>query len=398
MWDWNRVLTPHVVALMLPVIALVVWAYWQPIHRWEVIWRKDPDWGHGYLIPLIAILIAHYRLQELPPSRIRPCAWGLVPILAAAVLRIWAQSLMFSFPGQVTFILLVGGVVLWLLGWQVLRAVWVPVVYLLLMIPWERKYFEHVALPLQRGAAVATERFLSAFGMAVYRSGNILTLRSGDITVAEACSGLHLLFAFVALGVMMAYIYRRPFWQRAIIMGSSVPIAVFCNFIRVTLMAVASDTIFFEVGQLAAGQAGWSAYVPRIVAWSSSAWVGIILVLVGLALPLFRPKRLGRRDRILATIGLVVAGVIVVHSTAGLAVGYDTPDQLEAVRQTVLDPKSAAHQSFGFAMLGLAFVAMWAELKFIDMLFVAREESETGGEASTGAARTGSAGPASKTG
>jgi exosortase len=54
------------------------------------------------------------------------------------------------------------------------------------------------------------------------------------LNVAEACSGMRLLTAFVALGVAMAYLHYRPFWQRIILLASTIPIAIFCNIVRVT--------------------------------------------------------------------------------------------------------------------------------------------------------------------
>ena len=54
------------------------------------------------------------------------------------------------------------------------------------------------------------------------------------LNVAEACSGMRLLMAFLALGVAMAYLHYRPMWQRFILLASTIPIAVFCNIVRVT--------------------------------------------------------------------------------------------------------------------------------------------------------------------
>ena len=333
-WDWNRLLTPRVVFLMLPVAALVLWAYpyWFPGQRWELTWRNSSAWGHGYLIPLIAVLIAHYRLKERLPRRIEPCIWGVVPILAGFVFRIWSRVMKYGYPGEATFLLVVGGVVLLLLGWEMLKALWVPVLYLALMIPWNTKYYEGVALPLQRLAAAAADTILRLIGISVTRQGNVLELESGDIAVAEACSGLHLLFAFVALGVMMAFIYRRPLWERVVIMASSVPIAVFCNMVRVTLMAISSEHLFSERKAVLAGSTTW---IP-----------GAVL---------------------------------------GMFKGVTVTDQIEDFRQTVLNPESYLHQSFGFVMLGLAFVIMWAELRLIDMFFVEEKAPEDGFPAPTDA-------------
>jgi exosortase/archaeosortase family protein len=348
-WDWNRVLTPAVVLQILPLVALVIWAYWSHLISWETTWRRESAWSHGYLIPLIAIVLAHFRLKELNPRRIAPCAWGLALILAGLVIRIWSQTLQFTFSGELSFIPVVAGVLLMVLGWEMFRALWVPAAYLLLMIPWDTKYYEGIVKPLKTMSAGAAERFLGVLGyervspavlqewlqswdrhsLWVSREVNVINLGSGPLNVAEACSGLHLLFAFVALGVLMAFMYRTPLWERLLIMGSSVPIAIFCNFIRITLMALASDSLHFERVAAVANAATWSKYVPGFI------W--------------------------------------------GMLAGGALPDKIAALRQSVLDPNSWLHQSFGFLMLGLAFLIMSIELRLIDKLFVEEEEPGGGG-------------------
>jgi exosortase len=381
MWDWNRMLTPRDVLRMLPVVALLVWAYWNPLARWEAVWRHQSGaWGHGYLIPVIAVLIAHYRLQELAPQRIERCAWGLMLILVGVAMRILWYMLNRVYPSEVTFVLVVAGVVLWLLGWEMFRALWVSAAYLLLMIPWDPKYYEGVALPLQHLSAMATEMMLWLVGIPVERVDNVLYLSSGPLTVAGACSGLHLLFAFVALGVMMAFIYHRSAWERLLIMASSVPIAVFCNFVRVTLMAIASDTIFFQARAVADGAPTWALYVPRFHVWEWWNWLGPVLVAVGayflVAARRESPSRRGRMRW--GGVVAVAVGLLVLARALSVGIGYTQAADLEDLRQQLLDPASGLHQSFGFAMLGLAFVLMWAELKFIDLLFVS-DEAEAGG-------------------
>ena len=56
-----------------------------------------------------------------------------------------------------------------------------------------------------------------------------------SLNVAEACSGMRLLMAFVALGVAMAYVHARPIWQRLVLVVSTIPIAMMCNIVRVTV-------------------------------------------------------------------------------------------------------------------------------------------------------------------
>ncbi len=388
-WRWNDVLTPRTVLQLVLLLGLVAWLYWYPLVRWEAIWNANDAWSYGYFIPVVAVLITHFRLQEKGGRPMRPCAWGLALVLGGLVLRIWPQMLRFSYPGEITFVLVVAGVVLWMLGWEMFKVLWVPVAYLWLMIPWPDRIYGRIALPAQQMAAIFTEKFLAIIGTPVLRRGNVLELESGPLQVAEACSGLRLLLAFVALGVMMAFINRRSSWQRAVIIISSVPIAVFCNFIRVTLMALSSNALHYEARRLAAGDPTWSSWMPRVVTWSSTAWVGVVLVCLAVFLLVTGGSRgaMGRLGSPLGILGLLVVGVAVVLGTADLVLGYPEPAQLQAVRETVLNPESAPHQAFGFLMLGLAFVLMWAELriidKLVDMLFieddVSPEKAASGG-------------------
>ena len=46
---------------------------------------------------------------------------------------------------------------------------------------------------------------------------------------------MRLLMAFVALGVAMAYLHERPIWQRLVLLASTIPIAILCNVVRVTI-------------------------------------------------------------------------------------------------------------------------------------------------------------------
>jgi exosortase/archaeosortase family protein len=264
-------------------------------------------------------------------------------------------------------------VVLLLLGRQMLRILWVPIVYLGLMIPWEQKYYEGLSLPLQNFAAVVSERVLALFGMAISRSGNVLQPEdSPAVGVAHACSGLHLLFTFVALGVLMAYMYRRPLWERLLIVASSFPIAVLCNVIRVVLMTGASHMIFLEGKAVAAGAPGWSGWIPTGV-WQFF-WSGP-------GEPARSPDWLMHAGASQQTVGYVSPEL-----WGNFFTGSDLAVSLSRFYESVMTPTSVLHQSFGFAMLGLAFVLMWLELKLIDKLFVDDEPAGSGGALASGRA------------
>ena len=59
-----------------------------------------------------------------------------------------------------------------------------------------------------------------------------------SLNVAEACSGMRILRTFIALGVAMAYLEYRPWIHRVVLLASTLPIAVFCNMLRVLITGI----------------------------------------------------------------------------------------------------------------------------------------------------------------
>jgi exosortase/archaeosortase family protein len=69
------------------------------------------------------------------------------------------------------------------------------------------------------------------------------------MAVAEACSGLRMLTAFVIVAAFVAYMVKRPRWQKAALLLSSIPIAVACNILRLCVTAALFMLVSAEVGQ-----------------------------------------------------------------------------------------------------------------------------------------------------
>jgi len=69
------------------------------------------------------------------------------------------------------------------------------------------------------------------------------------IAVAEACSGLRMLMAFVIVAAFVAYMVKRPRAQKAVLLVSSIPVAVACNILRLCVTAVLFVLVGSEVGQ-----------------------------------------------------------------------------------------------------------------------------------------------------
>jgi len=135
-----------------------------------------------------------------------------------------------------------GAIVLFLGGWRLVKYTWLPIAFLIFAVPLPRRYYVSLTMPMRHlAASVATALLNLVSGMEATVSGVVIDViykgqrLEPSLNVAEACSGMRLLMAFLALGVAMAYLHYRPMWQRLVLLGSTIPIAIFCNIVRVTI-------------------------------------------------------------------------------------------------------------------------------------------------------------------
>ncbi|MEW6253879.1 MAG: exosortase/archaeosortase family protein, partial [Planctomycetota bacterium] len=106
--------------------------------------------------------------------------------------------------------------------------------FLLLMFPLPTRVHAAVAAPLQQAASALGAFGLELLGVYVRRDGNVLQLDGGvSVMVAEACSGLRMLTAFVFTAAVLVLVIRRPAWQKLVLLVASLPIAVLANAVRV---------------------------------------------------------------------------------------------------------------------------------------------------------------------
>jgi len=234
---WAQWKQPGAVAALVAIAAaLAIYApilYWMGLH-----WYEDQDYSHGFLIAPLALYFAWERRGKLRRAEISGSWWGLVP-LALGVLTLAIGRLGVEYMNmRLSFVLTLIGLVLLLLGRQVFMVLAFPLCFLFLMIPLPQSIVNVIAFPLQLVAADLAVSALYYVGIPALREGNIIHLANAPLFVAEACSGLRSLMALVTLGVVFAYFFRKTFWERAILVASTIPIAILVNAFRVALTAV----------------------------------------------------------------------------------------------------------------------------------------------------------------
>ncbi|MBN1555158.1 MAG: exosortase/archaeosortase family protein [Phycisphaerae bacterium] len=240
------------VAVLSGVLTLLYWTEIQSLVR---LWLADENWSHGFIIPLFSLfLVYNWRHQILITPR-RACYWGwLFMVLAIFIRSVALVFLHNTWIAQLTIPLMIFGVVMYLCGPRIARILFVPIFFLALAMPLPDAIYQSISLRLQNLAAAMSTALMRMFGAEIQVTASFMEVTSvtgqvHPLQVAEACSGVRSLMAFVALGVAMAYVQERPFWQRLVIMLMGIPIALVVNILRVA----ATSTMYVydrpELGQ-----------------------------------------------------------------------------------------------------------------------------------------------------
>ena len=206
-------------------------------------WTTDPNWSHGFLIPLFSLYFINQRKQDILNGRFKPNYLGLLFLICGVLFYpLNVVQFRFGYLLSITMIATLGAVVLFLGGWRLVKHLWLPVGFLIFAVPLPPTFYVRLTMPMRFIAAKVTAVLLD-FVPEVHTtvSGVVIdVIYKGKpvepaLNVAEACSGMRLLMAFVALGVAMAYLHYRPVWHRIVLLAATIPIAILCNIVRVTV-------------------------------------------------------------------------------------------------------------------------------------------------------------------
>ena len=79
---------------------------------------------------------------------------------------------------------------------------------------------------------------IQAYGLPVARQGNIIDLGFTRLQVVDACSGLHSLISLTVLCLLIVYFFKDHIWKRAVLLLSSIPLAIVTNSMRIAMTAI----------------------------------------------------------------------------------------------------------------------------------------------------------------
>jgi len=212
-------------------------------------WWDDPNYTHGFLVPLFSGFLVWQRrkqLAALPPQG----SWIGLPVLLAGVGALLLGDLTAeNFLMRSSLIVVLTGLVLFHLGRDSFRVLAFPLLFLFFMVPLPATLFYAIAFPLQSLAARNAAWTLDHLGIPVLLDGNVIHLTRLSLGVAEACSGIRSLISLFSAAVGWAALTIPGIWGIAVFLAAVVPITILANAGRVVATGLIAQWFGTEYAQ-----------------------------------------------------------------------------------------------------------------------------------------------------
>jgi exosortase len=240
----DGVFTPTGLAIGGALLACFAVMFGDFFYRQHLFSWGSEDWMHAYFIPVISLYLIWEMRRELARVPVETFWPGLIPLVTGIVCYVF---FLVGFPNHMgkgwSVILAIFGLVLLMCGPRMARATILPIGYLAMGVTISEAVMIQLTAPLQVIASVGGNIALQAVGLTTDRSGTVLNVLTSSgkweaLNVAEQCSGMRSVIGFMALGLAVALVGVRHWWQRSVLILLAVPIAIFMNVIRVAVLGL----------------------------------------------------------------------------------------------------------------------------------------------------------------
>jgi exosortase len=228
-------ISPSARFALLCGVSLVVG--WRPLLSTFALALRVDEYTHLLLIvPISASLIFSERVLFKPGAE---PAVGLGSFLLVVAILIGGFSLTVA-QSDVQLSVSMLAIVIWWIGSFVLcfgsriaQLFLFPLCFLFWLVPIPAPMLEKIVAIWQHGSAISASLLFSALGIPNTQDGVMLSIPGLNLEVAQECSSLRSSLMLIVTSMVLAQLFLRSFWRKAVVVLAAIPLSIAKNGVRI---------------------------------------------------------------------------------------------------------------------------------------------------------------------
>jgi EpsI family protein len=195
--------------------------------------------SHGFLMFAVSLFMVWKKRNYLRQIKSQPSlVYGILVSSLGFMMLVSGRLSITPSLEKISLIPTLLGLALLLGGWNYLRALYVPICYLIFTISVFDTILSGQLIYFQRITAYIASNALNLLGLPVLRTGQTIALPHITLDVATACSGINHILALVGIAIPLAFVTQRTRWRKIVLVLQAFFIGILANGLRVAAVGL----------------------------------------------------------------------------------------------------------------------------------------------------------------
>ena len=234
----------RLIILVIALVGLGVIFYGETLRELvsSVLHREGSS--HGIFVPFISAYFLWIKRERIRDVEID---FSLLPggaVLGLSFLTYYLSrgSADITLPAF-SFVLAWSGLAMALFGMRLFKEVAFPLLFLGTMIPIPETIYMQIAEGMRQTVTSGSVWLTKLLQLPIYRDGYRIQLPNSRIFIATSCSGIRYLLSYFVFSLAYAFLFKKGFKARSLVVLSSFPISVVAGVMRLTSIYLAVSFI-----------------------------------------------------------------------------------------------------------------------------------------------------------
>lgn len=224
-------------------LALIFLLYWNTFSWWWTEWTYPGSfYAHAVFVPFFVAVMVWRNRERLAATPWKPAWVGVIPTALAMALLLLAWRSDVTVVQSLSFILLMIGGALLLLGTKWTRILLFPLFFLIMMMPLiPDQLINSIAFPIQMTSASIATKLLNLMTLTSTQQGTVIQMDNYKMAVELPCSGFKTLVSLMTFSAAFAYLVEAATWKRWTLFLTTVPLSLLINALRITFIGIVGE-------------------------------------------------------------------------------------------------------------------------------------------------------------